>query len=92
MSGSETIVRCVVTGRVQGVFYRVSTAEQAERLELRGWAKNLPDGSVEVVVAGAANSVSDLTAWLWRGPAGARVDGVSVEVWDGTLADGFVTL
>jgi acylphosphatase len=74
-------VRCVVAGRVQGVYYRAATAAQAERLELGGWVKNLPDGRVEVVAAGAPQAVAALAGWLWQGPPAARVESVQLEEW-----------
>ena len=68
--------RFVVRGRVQGVFFRASTREQAQALGLRGYARNLPDGSVEVLVAGDDAAIDALAAWLRHGPPRARVDGV----------------
>jgi acylphosphatase len=90
VSDAQVVVRCVVAGRVQGVFFRATTRECAVGLGLRGWARNLPDETVEVVVAGAPDSVGALTQWLWQGPPAARVDSVTVETWTGVLpADGF---
>ncbi|GAB2513711.1 acylphosphatase [Pseudoxanthomonas sangjuensis] len=66
-----------VAGKVQGVWFRASTREQALKLGLRGYAKNLPDGSVEVLAAGAAAAVDALGQWLRVGPPQARVDSVS---------------
>jgi acylphosphatase len=65
--------RCWVSGRVQGVFYRASTAEQAKRLGVIGYAKNLPDGRVEVLACGDSDAVDELVAWLAIGPTAARV-------------------
>jgi acylphosphatase len=76
-------VRCIVTGRVQGVFYRSATAEQAARLALGGWVRNMPDGSVEVVAAGSEDSLAALASWLWQGPPAARVTTVRIEEWVG---------
>jgi acylphosphatase len=76
-------IRCLVAGRVQGVYYRAATAEQAKRLELDGWVKNLADGRVEVVVAGPQAAVADLVRWLWQGPPAARVEAVHMEEWAG---------
>lgn len=73
----EVIRRFRVTGKVQGVFFRHSTRREAERLGIRGTARNLPDGSVEVLAAGTAAAVESLREWLQRGPATARVDGVA---------------
>jgi acylphosphatase len=68
--------RFLVSGRVQGVFFRASTREQAQRLELRGHARNLPDGRVEVLAAGEADAIDALDRWLQHGPPQARVDAV----------------
>lgn len=72
-------VRCYVAGRVQGVFFRASTREQAQGLGITGYAKNLPDGRVEVLACGAPEAISRLQAWLRQGPPGARVSGVACE-------------
>lgn len=71
------------------MYYRAATAEQARGVGLDGWAKNLPDGCVEVVVAGDAAAVASLTRWLWTGPPAARVDAVHVEEWPGEVPTGF---
>ena len=68
--------RCRVTGRVQGVFYRASTQQQADKNNLTGYARNLPDGSVEVLACGQPQAVEALCDWLWQGPSHARVDSV----------------
>jgi len=86
---SRHAIRCVVVGRVQGVYYRGATAEQAERLQLDGWVKNLADGRVEVVVAGELTAVAALASWLWQGPPAARVDAVQVEEWTSSVLSGF---
>jgi acylphosphatase len=83
-------IRCVVAGRVQGVYYRAATAEQAARLRLDGWVKNLADGRVEVVAAGSPPSVAELAGWLWQGPPAARVEAVHLEEWTGDVPSGFV--
>ena len=70
------IRRFLVFGKVQGVYFRHSTRLEAQRLGLGGSARNLPDGSVEVLAQGAAAAVEELRAWLHRGPAQARVDEV----------------
>jgi len=75
-------VRCLVAGRVQGVFFRASTRYQAQQLGLTGYAKNLLDGRVEVVVCGEVGAVEELRAWLGKGPANARVSGVACEFID----------
>jgi acylphosphatase len=66
----------IVSGRVQGVFFRASTRAEAERLRLSGHARNLADGSVEVVACGDAAALHELDAWLQHGPPAARVQSV----------------
>jgi len=66
--------RFIVTGRVQGVYFRQSTADQARQLGLSGWVRNLPDGRVEGLASGPDPALSALKTWLERGPARARVD------------------
>jgi acylphosphatase len=68
--------RFLVSGRVQGVFFRASTREQALVLGIAGHAVNLPDGRVEVLAAGDAAAVDTLERWLWQGPPAAQVDAV----------------
>lgn len=72
-------IHCIVSGRVQGVWFRASTQEEAEKLGLVGWVKNLPDGRVEVRAAGSADKVKELYAWLQKGPRLAEVTEVSYE-------------
>ncbi len=66
--------RWLISGRVQGVFFRESTRRQAEPLGLSGYAVNLSDGRVEVVAHGARDAVEKLEVWLENGPPAARVD------------------
>lgn len=68
-----------VTGRVQGVSFRQCTAEQAERLDLDGWVRNLSDGRVEVLMEGAQSAVQELASWLEQGPERAQVERVELE-------------
>ena len=68
-----------VSGRVQGVSFRQNTAEQAERLELAGWVRNLDDGRVEVLFEGEAAAVSELSAWLEQGPLRAEVTALELQ-------------
>jgi acylphosphatase len=65
-----------IIGKVQGVYFRHSTRLEAERLALSGYARNLPDGSVEVAVHGPDGAVEELHQWLHRGPKSARVAAV----------------
>ena len=78
---SAKAVRYLVSGKVQGVFYRGSTAQRARQLGLAGWACNLPDGRVEVVASGDPARLSALAEWLWEGPPSAVVREVTVEEW-----------
>jgi acylphosphatase len=82
--------RYLVTGRVQGVFFRASTREQALRLGLAGHARNLVDGSVEVVASGTDDALAELEAWLQHGPPSARVGSVMREDMLGQDMHGFV--
>jgi acylphosphatase len=66
----------LITGKVQGVYFRHSTRVEAERLAVGGLARNLPDGSVEVIAHGTPAAVDSLREWLHRGPATARVASV----------------
>jgi len=68
----------IVTGRVQGVFFRHNTNKEANRLGLTGWVRNLPSGDVEVIAEGEKAVVEELIAWCHRGPSMARVDNVAV--------------
>lgn len=77
--------RVVVSGRVQGVFYRASTAQQARERGLAGWVRNLPDGRVEAVLQGAPEVVEAMIGWCRSGPPSARV--VAVEVVDEVPVD-----
>ena len=65
--------RCLVSGRVQGVFYRASTRERAHALGVSGHARNLADGRVEVLACGEPAAVDALCDWLWQGPPSAQV-------------------
>ncbi len=82
-------VRCLVSGRVQGVFFRVSVREQAQKLGLSGTVRNLPDGQVEVVACGGQTAVEALQAWLWQGPPHAQVSAVSCEASETPVSGGF---
>ena len=79
-----------VSGRVQGVFFRSSTRKEAEKLGLSGWVKNLPDGRVEAVFEGPADSVEEMVGWCEAGPLGASVEDVerNIGAAEGDL-DGF---
>jgi acylphosphatase len=71
-------VRVVVSGRVQGVFFRATCARRARALGLGGSVRNMPDGSVEAVFEGPSADVEAMVAWCRSGPELARVDEVEV--------------
>ena len=80
MTTNERVrIRIVVTGRVQGVFFRQAATEQAHTLGIAGWARNLNDGSVEIVGEGKQQNLQLLLAWARHGPPHARVDTVEVK-------------
>jgi acylphosphatase len=79
MSEAPRRFRATVTGRVQGVGYRASTLSRAERLGIQGWVRNRYDGAVEVEAEGPAEAMAQFETFLWKGPAGARVDHVDIE-------------
>jgi acylphosphatase len=83
--------RYLVSGRVQRVGFRASARAEAERLGLHGYARNLPDGRVEVLAAGEPSALEALETWLWQGPALARVDEVVVEAAAEVPSEGFST-
>jgi acylphosphatase len=84
--------RFLVGGKVQGVFFRASTREQALRLDLSGSARNLSDGRVEVIVAGEADAIDALGRWLRQGPPSAEVAEVVRSACDETVTAGFAVL
>ena len=71
----------IVHGRVQGVWFRASTKDEADRLGVTGWVRNLPDGSVEAVFEGDKKKVEEVVGWCHRGPSGANVSNVEIS-WD----------
>ncbi len=68
----------IVSGRVQGVFYRQSCADLARARGVGGWVRNLPDGRVEAVFEGPSEAVEAMVAWAREGPPWAVVEGVEV--------------
>jgi acylphosphatase len=72
-------LRAIVSGRVQGVFFRASVEGWAEQLHLTGWVRNLPGGVVEVKAEGEKLGLEKLVGYLKKGPPAARVDNVKVE-------------
>ena len=74
--------RCIVSGEVQGVFFRASTRHEAVQRGISGYARNLQNGSVEVLACGEKTALDELCAWLAKGPLHARVTNVSCELVD----------
>ncbi len=79
--------RLVIHGRVQGVGFRASLAWEAQKLGLAGWVRNRRDGTVEAMIQGSDEAVATMIAWARRGPPGARVDRVEVELGSGEFSD-----
>lgn len=75
----QLCIHCYVSGKVQGVWFRASTKEEAEKLGLKGWVRNLPDGRVEVLACGGKKQIAALYAWLKTGPRLAEVKDLSYE-------------
>jgi acylphosphatase len=75
----EKCVRCVVSGKVQGVYFRIFTLEEAEHLNLSGWVRNLPSGEVEALICGPVEAVDQMLEWLATGSPHSRVDHVAVK-------------
>lgn len=86
-SGNSTAVslKARVRGHVQGVGFRVFIRSAAWRLGIRGYVRNLPDGTVQMVASGTREAVDHLLQQVWRGPAGAHVLGIESEWQDGEL-------
>jgi acylphosphatase len=79
--------RFSVRGKVQGVFFRASTRDQASRLGLTGWVRNLSSGDVELLACGDREKIDMLSNWLWQGPRNAKVTDVITEKLPGSEAD-----
>lgn len=85
-------VEVVVTGRVQGVFFRARTAEEADRHGVAGWVRNEPDGTVAAYFEGPADAVDAVVAWCRTGPPRASVEDVRTRVVEPEGAIGFRVL
>jgi acylphosphatase len=93
MAAASTIsARVRIHGRVQGVWFRAWTAEQARSLRLDGWVRNRADGSVEAVFRGGEASVREMVARCHRGPPAARVERVEETSETEPVPDGFAQL
>ena len=78
--------RVLISGRVQGVFFRDTCRRLAVQHGVTGWVRNLPDGRVEAVFEGPPDRVESMVGWCGRGPRGAEVNGVEVE-WEEPRGD-----
>jgi acylphosphatase len=76
----------IITGRVQGIWFRGSMAQAAQQLGVTGWVRNRADGSVEAMVAGTAEQVAMIMNWARRGPPNAAVEHVAVELGEGEFS------
>jgi len=79
-------VHLVITGRVQGVWFRANTQKKAKALDLTGWVKNLSDGRVEAVFEGEKENVNQIIGWCKKGPSFARVDDIQIQ-WETPTGD-----
>jgi acylphosphatase len=82
-------VHLIIKGKVQGVFYRATARDEAEKLGLTGWIKNTSEGNVEVVVNGSQELIDRYIAWCWKGPSRAKVESVEVKDLQEERFDGF---
>lgn len=71
-------VHAIISGRVQGVFFRRETKKKADACEVCGWVKNLPDGTVEAVFEGRKSRVEEVIAWCRQGPPASKVTKVTI--------------
>ena len=88
---SDEVVRAhvVVSGRVQGVFFRDEAQRRARSVGVAGWVTNRPDGNVEAVFEGPREAVESMVRWCGHGPSGARVDDVQTTWGDPRGEEGF---
>ena len=71
-------IHCLISGRVQGVCFRMYTQQQARIFGITGWVRNLQDGRVEVLASGEENNIKQLQRWLRNGPSMARVTHIEI--------------
>ena len=74
-------IRLLISGRVQGVYFRMFAQKKAKQLGVKGYAKNLADGRVEIVAEADNSSIEQLIEWSYKGPITARVDVVEISEW-----------
>ena len=88
----QSCMRCIISGRVQGVYYRVSAQGQASQYGIKGWAKNLTSGQVEVMACGNEADLQLFLAWLKQGPGNATISTVTYETLPWMEYQGFLVL
>lgn len=79
MNESKQCIRCLVTGKVQGVWFRAGTKNKAQALGVLGWVRNVPTGQVEVQACGEESVLTEFTKWLHEGPERASVEKVDIQ-------------
>jgi acylphosphatase len=92
VTADDIAVKVLIRGRVQGVWFRAWTTEQAEQRGLRGWVRNRHDGSVEALFCGPATLVNDMIGACWTGPPAARVEAIDQIAAELFAGSGFRTL
>lgn len=83
-------VHLLIKGKVQGVFYRASAKETADRTGVTGWVKNTPEGDVEAMATGTEKQLQQFISWCKKGPSSAKVRDVIVTEEDETVFNDFV--
>jgi len=76
---NKICIKAVISGKVQGVFYRYTTVQKAKSLQLTGWVKNTIDGHVELIVCGDTDTVKTFSDWLWQGSPTSEVTHVECQ-------------
>ncbi len=92
MTVAKKSVRALISGRVQGVWFRGWTEREAQKFGLSGWVRNCPDGTVEALFSGESVSVDAMIDACWSGPPAAKVISVEVSVSEAPDAPGFTQL
>ena len=80
MINEKIAARVIIKGKVQGVFFRVSTEKEANRLGINGWVKNCPNGDVEAFFEGEKSAINAIISWCHQGPAYSKVTSVNSEI------------
>ena len=75
----DRTIHVIVSGKVQGVYFRASCVDIARKLGIGGWVRNMPDNRVEIMASGGGKVIDEFIKWCGQGPAGARVDEVLLE-------------